>query len=110
MKRSYDDVLSEYGNIAYDESSILITGVQQTIKTPVKYEQKSASIFDSDGRQVGAYIPEEQGDELAKRINMHGELVKSLRDMVEIVGANFCSSQDVKRKYKIARELLEQNK
>ena len=35
---------------------------------------------------------------------------KSLRDMVEIVGANFCSNQDVKRKYKIARELLEQNK
>ena len=38
------------------------------------------------------------------------ELLQSLRDMVEIVGANFCSSQDVKRKYKIARELLEQNK
>ena len=34
----------------------------------------------------------------------------TLRDMVEIVGANFCSNQDVKRKYKIARELLEQNK
>ena len=38
------------------------------------------------------------------------DLLQSLRDMVEIVGANFCSSQDVKRKYKIARELLEQNK
>lgn len=37
-------------------------------------------------------------------------LLQSLHDMVEIVGANFCSSQDVKRKYKIARELLEQNK
>ena len=37
-------------------------------------------------------------------------LLKSLRDMVEIVGANFCSSQDVKRKYKIARELLERCK
>ena len=37
-------------------------------------------------------------------------LLQSLRDMVEIVGANFCSNQDVKRKYKIARELLEQNK
>ena len=38
------------------------------------------------------------------------DLLQSLRDMVEIVGANFCSSQDVKLKYKIARELLEQNK
>lgn len=38
------------------------------------------------------------------------ELLQSLRDMVEIVGANFCSNQDVKRKYKIAREILEQNK
>lgn len=35
-------------------------------------------------------------------------ILQSLRDMVEIVGANFCSNQDVKRKYKIARELLEQ--
>ena len=37
-------------------------------------------------------------------------LLQSLHDMVEIVGANFCSNQDVKRKYKIARDLLEQNK
>ena len=38
------------------------------------------------------------------------DLLQSLQDMVEIVGANFCSSQDVKRKYKIARELLEKAK
>ena len=37
-------------------------------------------------------------------------LLQSLRDMVEIVGSNFCSNQYVKRKYKIAREILEQNK
>ena len=37
-------------------------------------------------------------------------LLQSLHNMVEIVGTNFCSNQDVKRKYKIARELLEQNK
>ena len=38
------------------------------------------------------------------------DVLQSLRDMVEIVGSNFCSNQDVKRKYKIARDLLEQNK
>ena len=110
MKRSYEDILSEYGNTAYDESSTLITRVKKIINTPVKYEQKSASIFDSDGRQVGAYIPEEQGDELAKRINLHDELVKSLKDMVEIVGGNFCQNMEIKRKYKEARELLEKCK
>ena len=41
---------------------------------------------------------------------VNNAVLQSLRDMVEIVGANFCSNQDVKRKYKIARELLEQNK
>ena len=43
-------------------------------------------------------------------LEVNKALLQSLRDMVEIVGANFCSNQDVKRKYKIARELLEQNK
>ena len=43
-------------------------------------------------------------------LEVNQALLQSLRDMVEIVGANFCSNQDVKRKYKIARELLEQNK
>lgn len=45
-----------------------------------------------------------------KRINMHDELVKSLRDMVEIVGSNFCQNMEIKRKYKTARELLERCK
>ena len=38
MKRSYEDVLSEYGNTAYDESSTIIIGDKQIINTPVKYE------------------------------------------------------------------------
>ena len=38
MKRSYEDVLSEYGNTAYDESSTIIIGDKQIIDTPVKYE------------------------------------------------------------------------
>lgn len=48
--------------------------------------------------------------EAAKRINMHDELIKSLRDMVEIVGVNFCQNMEIKRKYKVARELLERCK
>ncbi len=48
--------------------------------------------------------------EAAKRINMHDELVKSLHDMVEVVGGNFCQNVEIKRKYKIARELLERCK
>ena len=38
MKRSYEDVLSECGNTAYDESSTIIIGDEQIINTPVKYE------------------------------------------------------------------------
>ena len=109
MKRSYDDVLSEYGNIAYDESSILITGVQQTIKTPVKYEQKSASIFDSDGHQVGAYIPDDQGDELAKRINLHGSLVEALKYSVDFMEDRASSKHDIDTVSEF-RKLLEQSK
>ena len=48
--------------------------------------------------------------EAEKRINMHDELVKSLHDMVEIVGSNFCQNMEIKRKYKVARELLDRCK
>lgn len=61
MKRSYEDVLSEYGNTAYDES------------------------FDLDGNQVGAYIPDDQ-DELSddqKKLNwLLGLEKETLADMV----------------------------
>ena len=109
MKRSYDDVLSEYGNIAYDESSTLITRVKKIINTPVKYEQKSASIFDSDDRQVGAYIPEEQGYELAKRINLHGSLVEALKYSVDFMEDRVSTKYDP-NKVPEFRKLLEQCK
>ena len=51
-----------------------------------------------------------EANEAVKRINMHAELVSALRDMVEIVGGNFCQNMEIKRKYKIARELLERCK
>ena len=67
--------------------------------------------------EAPSYLTGEQaiscGNNLAKAQAVpedNKELLQSLHDMVEIVGANFCSNQDVKRKYKIARELLEQNK
>ena len=79
------------------------------IKTPVKYEQKSASIFDSDDRQVGAYIPEEQGDELAKRINLHGSLVEALKYSVDFVEDRAATKYDI-NKVSEFRKLLEQCK
>ena len=109
MKRSYEDVLSEYGNIAYDESSTLIIGDKQIINTPVKYEQKSASIFDSDGRQVGAYIHDDQGDELAKRINLHGSLVEALKYSVDFMEDRAATKYDL-NKVSEFRKLLEQSK
>ena len=33
-------------------------------------------------------------------------LLQSLRDMVEIVGANFCSNQEIKQKYRAAFNLI----
>jgi len=67
-------------------------------------------LFDKDGDYVCLSANESTADELIKIVNNHAELIKSLHDMVEIVGSNFCASMEVKRKYKIARDLLEQIK
>ena len=77
------------------------------INTPIKrHETFTSSFCDKYGR----FLDDDRLNEVVIIVNNHNALLQSLRDMVEIVGANFCSSQDVKRKYKIARELLEQNK
>ena len=80
------------------------------IKTPIIYSAKSWSICDSNGDIIAYDVNANTGGEAVNRINMHDELVKSLRDMVEIVGSNFCSNMETKCKYKQARELLEKNK
>ena len=43
------------------------------------------------------YQKKKLGEEVVKRINMHDELVKSLHDMVEIVGSNFCQNMEIKQ-------------
>jgi len=48
--------------------------------------------------------------EASKRINAYDDLTRSLKDMVEIVGSNFCSNKDIKLSYRNARELLERLK
>lgn len=86
------------------------------IKTPVSYSE-SVTVFypypqvdDADGEFLFEVKDKEAAKEIVKRINMNDELVKSLRDMVEIVGSNFCQNMEIKRKYKVARELLERCK
>ena len=77
------------------------------IKTPVaRHAMFTSSFVDV----LGCFLDDNGMDEAAKRINMHDELVKSLDDMVEIVGGNFCQNMEIKRKYKEARELLEKCK
>ena len=77
------------------------------IKTPIKRHETFTSSFCD---KYGCFLDDNQLNESVKIINNHAKLLQSLRDMVEIAGANFCSNQEVKRKYKIACELLEQNK
>ena len=77
------------------------------IKTPVtRHDVFTSSFVDA----LGCFLDDNEIDDAAKRINMHDELVKSLSDMVEIVGGNFCQNMEIKRKYKEARELLEKCK
>ena len=77
------------------------------IDAPIRRHDTFTSSF-CDRR--GCFLDSDQLDDVVNKINNHEKLLQSLRDMVEIVGSNFCSNQDVKRKYKIARELLEQSK
>ena len=76
----------------------------------VHYDEELQGVYGDDGRYLFDVTEKSLANEVVKRINMHDELVKSLHDMVEIVGGNFCQNMEVKRKYKIARELLERCK
>ena len=86
------------------------------IKTPV--HASTDGLDDDDNVIYEKYVFDENGDfvcesdspefalEIVKRINLHDELVKSLREMVEIIGANFCSNQEIKQKYRAAFNLI----
>ena len=76
----------------------------------VHYDEELQGVYGNDGRYLFDVTEKSLANEVVKRINMHDELVSALRDMVEIVGGNFCQNMEVKRKYKIARELLERCK
>ena len=84
------------------------------IKTPVSYDENELIYYplvtDVDGDYLFETMDTDTANEINKRINMHDELVKSLRDMVEIVGSNFCQNMEIKHKYKAARELLDRCK
>ena len=76
----------------------------------VHYDEELQGVYGDDCRYLFDVSEKKLGEEVVKRINMHDELVKSLHDMVEVVGGNFCQNVEIKRKYKIARELLERCK
>ena len=76
----------------------------------VHYDEELQGVYGDDCRYLFDVSEKKLGGEIVKRINIHDELVSALRDMVEIVGGNFCQNMEIKRKYKIARELLERCK
>ena len=76
----------------------------------VHYDEELQGVYGDDCRYLFDVSEKKLGEEVVKRINMHDELVKYLHDMVEVVGGNFCQNMEIKRKYKIARELLERCK
>lgn len=76
----------------------------------VHYDEELQGVYGDDCRYLFDVSEKKLGEEVVKRINMHDELVKSLHDMVEVVGGNFCQNMEIKRKYKVARELLERCK
>ena len=80
------------------------------INYPVHYDEELGGIYDKSCHFICDVSSKTHGNEIVKRINKHDELVKSLQDMVEIVGGNFCQNMEIKRKYKEARELLEKFK
>ena len=65
----------------------------------------TGEIYDDNGNSI-CVADIDLVDEIVIRINLHGELVKSLREMVEIVGSNFCSNQEIKQKYRSAFNLI----
>lgn len=80
------------------------------IKTPVYYRIDSENMYDSKGGFIAHISKLDVATDMQKRVNMHDELVQSLKDMTEIVGGNFCQNMEIKCKYKEARELLEKCK
>ena len=84
------------------------------IKTPVStYFDKDVypypQIDDADSNFISECNKEDTAKEIVKRINMHDELVKSLRDMFELAGmANYNAGWS--ERYLTAEKLLERCK
>lgn len=80
------------------------------IKTPVKRCIVSDNIVDSQGNWIAKlYDLGADADEVVKRINMHDELVKSLRDMFELAGKAYFD-REWKDRYEQVELLLERCK
>ena len=80
------------------------------INYPVHYDEELGGIYDKSCHFICDVSSKTHVNEIVNRINRYDELVKSLKDMTEVVGGNFCQNMEIKRKYKEARELLEKCK
>ncbi len=75
----------------------------------VHYDEELQGVYGDDCRYFFDVAGKSLGEEVVKRINMHDELVKSLRDMFELAGmANYNAGWS--ERYLTAEKLLERCK
>ena len=75
----------------------------------VHYDEELQGVCGDDSRYLFDVSEKKLGEEVVKRINMHDELVKSLRDMFEMAGIAHYNSNWSER-YLAAEKLLERCK
>ena len=76
------------------------------INYPVHYDEELGGIYDKSCHFICDVSSKTCGNEMVKRINMHGDLVAMLKDIALVDGGSEC----IKSKIARARELLEKCK
>ena len=73
------------------------------IKTPVSYSNKFSNITDVEGCFVAHVVKENKADEFVKRINMHDELVATVKELK----AFYDDRMDGNKEHQLSREINE---